>query len=748
MAMVMIIGKILTGLVMLRCFSYICMTDNTILRTMKKIVMLFIACICFTHLSYAQTVELPEWVLNPNEGEFIGISLPGGDQREAECMALYSMALFNDACARLCNEYDEYSNSGSISDPNINSHVSAVRRVYNQCLSYKVMRVERLPTEEIVVSISAGNDKHDTILMLIDNSWSVENDNEKFTHNAALRVSGRSDQYVEMHNVSGQYEMVTTWSSIDGVKRYWTRRNTTVNADGYVTPEFGNYSTAGFIPDKASAVVDMKHMYLSEYFLQVLLTKMNSDKETSPYIKSFGFHDGKLYLNTDIPSFSTCIKALQPAIELLVNEWQKKGRYEKTEDYLKRVTGEKRQGYVDSLVTVFKKNYIANASSISKDRSVLSIVNYDADNEVFLIDDTEFGRLLVHVPIDEAPVFEMLFDRVRVEPKYDIINDHLGLAEATFIMPEGTEYHYSNDAGLQYAELDIDYNFAPIDLGQSITGLIDNVEKPSIIKSSLTLGNSDVDVNIPETDRNENNTFAVIIANENYDTESHVDYALNDGNTFKQYCIKTLGIPESNISFVQDATLNNIRAQVDMLTNIGNAYGGEVKFIFYYAGHGIPDESSRDAYLLPVDGYGNNVATGYKLSELYSQLSDIPSISTTVFMDACFSGADRNDRMLASARGVAIRVNSEVPDGKLVVFSAAQGNQTAMGYDEKGHGMFTYFLLKKLQDTEGNVTLGELGEYITDSVKKLSSTPKYNKPQIPTVTVGLGLNSDWRDKKL
>ena len=744
MAMVMIIGKILTGLVMLRCFSYICMIDNTILRTMKKTVMLFIACICFTHLSYAQTVELPEWVLNPKEGEFIGISLPGGDQREAECMALYSMALFKESCMNLSS----VTSTQMVCWYKCQEFLVMAHSCY-QSISYKIKRVERLPTDEIVVSLSAGNDKHDSVMIDIKNYWSDENGNEIPKYEATMKVSGKSksEQYVriDIDNKSGVYEMATKWSCIDGASRYWTRRNTSVNADGYVTPEFGNYSTAGFIPDKGSAVVDMKHMYLSEYFLQVLL--MN--KETSPcMLKSFGFHEGKFYLYTTVPSFSTCVKTLQPVVELLVNAWQKKGRYEKTEDYLKRVTGEKRQGYVDSLVTVFKKNYIANASSRSKDRSVLSIVNYDADNEVFLIDDTEFGRLLVHVPIDEAPEFEKSFDRVRVEPKYDIINDHLGLAEATFIMPVGTAYHYSNDAGLQYAELDIDYNFVPIDLGQSITGLIDNVEKPSIIKSSLTLGNSDVDVNIPETDRNENNTFAVIIANENYDTESHVDYALNDGNTFKQYCIKTLGIPESNISFVQDATLNNIRAQVDMLTNIGNAYGGEVKFIFYYAGHGIPDESSRDAYLLPVDGYGNNVATGYKLSELYSQLSDIPSISTTVFMDACFSGADRNDRMLASARGVAIRVNSEVPDGKLVVFSAAQGNQTAMGYDEKGHGMFTYFLLKKLQDTEGNVTLGELGEYITDSVKKLSSTPKYNKPQIPTVTVGLGLNSDWRDKKL
>ena len=148
---------------MLRCFSYICMIDNTILRTMKKTVMLFIACICFTHLSYAQTVELPEWVLNPKEGEFIGISLPGGDQREAECMALYKIALFIETCVNTYSDPVTFSYSESYGSDNSRSEVSTevMKRVCNQSISYNVKRVERLPTEEIVVLLSAGNDKHD-----------------------------------------------------------------------------------------------------------------------------------------------------------------------------------------------------------------------------------------------------------------------------------------------------------------------------------------------------------------------------------------------------------------------------------------------------------------------------------------------------------------------------------------------------------------------------------------------------------
>lgn len=257
---------------------------------------------------------------------------------------------------------------------------------------------------------------------------------------------------------------------------------------------------------------------------------------------------------------------------------------------------------------------------------------------------------------------------------------------------------------------------------------------------------SDVDINIPENAINNETTFAIIIANENYQEESKVEYALNDGETFKTYCQKTLGLPEDNIHYKKDATLNNILSEVDWLSQVAKAYNGEANLIVYYAGHGIPDETNGSAYLLPIDGKGTNLRTGYSLAELYKTLGELPSQRITVFMDACFSETKRGEGMLASARGVAIKSKPEAPKGKMIVFSAAQGDETAYPYEDKQHGLFTYFLLKKLQETKGNITLGELGEYIKQQVSRKSIVTN-GKSQTPSVSASTSVEQNWKTLK-
>ena len=60
--------------------------------------------------------------------------------------------------------------------------------------------------------------------------------------------------------------------------------------------------------------------------------------------------------------------------------------------------------------------------------------------------------------------------------------------------------------------------------------------------------------------------------------------------------------------------------------------------------------------------------------------------------------------------------------------------------------MFTYFLLKKLQESKGDVTLGELGDYITNEVKR-ESLLNNNKIQTPAVIPATGMTG-WRGWKL
>lgn len=256
-----------------------------------------------------------------------------------------------------------------------------------------------------------------------------------------------------------------------------------------------------------------------------------------------------------------------------------------------------------------------------------------------------------------------------------------------------------------------------------------------------------VDRDIPAAKKAQPKTFVLVIANEQYSKESIVPYAVNDGKMFEQYCHQTLGIPQKNIHKVENATLNNMKYEIDWLCKVLMAYKGEARAIVYYAGHGIPDEASKTAYLLPVDGYGSNVSTGYSLKELYKVLSEQPSQSVTVFLDACFSGANRESKMMASARGVAIKVKEQKPDGKLIVFSAAQGDETAYPFKEQQHGMFTYYLLKKLKETKGDVTLGDLSDYVTTEVQRQSIVVN-GKMQTPKIISSISMADSWKNMKL
>lgn len=260
------------------------------------------------------------------------------------------------------------------------------------------------------------------------------------------------------------------------------------------------------------------------------------------------------------------------------------------------------------------------------------------------------------------------------------------------------------------------------------------------------IGNSPIDTDIPTTDYVNKNTFAIIIANEDYQGESKVEYAKNDGEVFKNYCHKTLGLPEKNVHYVANATLNNLIGELDWLQQVCKAFKGDASVIFYYAGHGLPNETTHSAYLLPSDGNSRLIRTCFSLNELYETLGKLPAKKVTVLMDACFSGAKRDGEMLASTRGVAIKPKASVPMGNMIVLSAAQGDETAYKYEETKHGLFTYFLLKKLKDTKGNVTMGELSSYLQDQVGRYSIVEN-GKSQTPSVQISAALISKWQSMK-
>ena len=252
-----------------------------------------------------------------------------------------------------------------------------------------------------------------------------------------------------------------------------------------------------------------------------------------------------------------------------------------------------------------------------------------------------------------------------------------------------------------------------------------------------------IDTEITVNNVTDEKTFVLIFCNENYKYEQPVPYALNDGNIFRQYCEKTLGIAAENIKYQPDASLNDMRIQLSLLEKKVNAFDGEARAIVYYSGHGMPSDDDKTAYLLPIDGNSAIPMSGLSIADLYKQLGEMKSRQTMVFLDACFSGARRDGQMLASSRGVAIKVKDTPVTGNMVVFSAAQGNETAYPYKEKHHGLFTYFVLKQLHQYGGHITLGELSDYVTKQVSR-TSIVKNEKSQTPSIIASNSVK-DWRN---
>ncbi len=264
---------------------------------------------------------------------------------------------------------------------------------------------------------------------------------------------------------------------------------------------------------------------------------------------------------------------------------------------------------------------------------------------------------------------------------------------------------------------------------------------------------SDVDIDIPVVGVKDPNRYALIIGNEDYSSyqrglqsEANVEFAIHDAETFKKYAINVLGVPEQNIIFEINATAIKMDRAVSQINSIARVKDGKAEIFVMYAGHGFPDERTQEPYLIPVDVSGSDLKFAIRLNDFYAKLTQYPTKRVTVFIDACFSGGGREQGLLA-ARAVRVRPKENLLSGNLVVFAAASGDQTALPYREKNHGMFTYHVLKLLQETKGDVTYAEISDYLQTNVGTRSILIN-QRDQNPQTNISPTLDDSWKNWKL
>ncbi len=204
-----------------------------------------------------------------------------------------------------------------------------------------------------------------------------------------------------------------------------------------------------------------------------------------------------------------------------------------------------------------------------------------------------------------------------------------------------------------------------------------------------------------------------------------------------------MGVPNDNIFLLINATYAEMKQEIERVSKILEKTGNNGELIFYYAGHGFPDENTQSPYLIPVDVSATNLHSAIRLSEVYKRFSETGSKMMTFFIDACFTGGGRESGLL-SARSFSIEPKYDLLSGNMVVFLSSSGTQSSLPYHVKNHGIFTYFLLKKIKETNADISYGELSEYLNKEVA-IESLRINSKEQDPQVNFSSQVKDFWND---
>ena len=418
-----------------------------------------------------------------------------------------------------------------------------------------------------------------------------------------------------------------------------------------------------------------------------------------------------------------------------MKKWQKKGEFEKISDYKKRM--EKRNDKVVELtyeaLNNLKNEYI---STITWDIKIIG--DYDAEQETFEIEIPIAGVVALKVPIDDAESFKNNEANLQIiHPDLKFKNSHWELATAEiYLLPNDKSYLYNIKEMVNYDpvnELNLDFDEIEFEKYNEV-----NITSKDIEDSY------NININIPETDTVNADAIAVIIGNSNYTKTKNVDYAINDAISIKEYFMKSFGIKEGNIFLLKNATKGDMEQYFGMKENYKGKLFNSIKpnqsdvFIFY-SGHGAPGLKDHKGYFVPVECDPNYVELGgYPLDVFYENLAQIPSKSTTILLDACFSGAD----IFNDISPITIKVDNPIINlNNNVVLTSSKDDQVSSWYNGKKHGMFTYFLLKAIHNknadinNDNQVTYEEIYKYISNNSEGI---PYYTRrihgiEQTPTI---------------
>jgi hypothetical protein len=239
--------------------------------------------------------------------------------------------------------------------------------------------------------------------------------------------------------------------------------------------------------------------------------------------------------------------------------------------------------------------------------------------------------------------------------------------------------------------------------------------------------------------------WAIIVAINKYlDPQiPNLRYCVDDAHLLAQTLAGHCGYDERRILILADDQQEDhfkplgINFRIQIRNWLKKAKSEDTMLVFF-SGHGFLDARGQ-GFLAPKDCEKDNLGlTGLRVDELRDSMHQCRASQKVLLLDCCHSGGEKA-AVPAGASSQELGLAFQKARGMLTLASCDK-RERSWEWDEKGHGLFTYFLALGLRggaDYDGNRVIDgyELHRYTLDQVS-LTAQRRLNAQQTPKLLLG------------
>lgn len=192
-------------------------------------------------------------------------------------------------------------------------------------------------------------------------------------------------------------------------------------------------------------------------------------------------------------------------------------------------------------------------------------------------------------------------------------------------------------------------------------------------------------------------------------------------------------MPVTNLSLLLDERATKKQILDKLKEQLNKAWGNDL-VIFYFAGHGISDNSSPEnpLYLLPYDYQIGEFSTAIHYNEILQLFEAVPVKNKVIVLDACHSGGS-----LPQLKGSFKNILGSMNDKEIAILTSSDLGETSLELGELKRGLFSYYLMHGLTlaaneaDTNNDEFVSILELFIYAGSKTTEAARAKNNRQTP-----------------